>query len=81
MWSPSTAQSSAARAQFLLSGRCWRKKTTLVTDGNIARLDAAKQIQAILEENNRSVTLIDNVPPEPTPRCQSGAEHTRYQRV
>jgi alcohol dehydrogenase class IV len=67
MWSPSTAQSSAARAQFLLSGRCWQEKTTLlVTDGNIARLDAAKQIQAILEENNRSVTLIDNVPPEPS---------------
>lgn len=47
----------------LLAGK---KRLLLVTDGNIARLDAAKQIQAILEENNRSVTLIDNVPPEPS---------------
>lgn len=38
----------------------------LVTDGNIARLDAAKRIVAILEEDHRSVTLIDNVPPEPS---------------
>jgi hypothetical protein len=38
----------------------------LVTDGNIARLEAAKQIRAILEEEQRSVTLIDNVPPEPS---------------
>lgn len=47
----------------LLAGK---QRLLLVTDGNIARLDAAKQIQAILEENNRSVTLIDNVPPEPS---------------
>lgn len=38
----------------------------LVTDGNIARLEAAKQIRAILEEEQRGVTIIDNVPPEPT---------------
>ncbi|MEH0885190.1 iron-containing alcohol dehydrogenase [Enterobacter sp. UNJFSC 003] len=38
----------------------------LVTDGNIARLDAAKRIVALLKEDNRSVTLIDNVPPEPS---------------
>lgn len=47
----------------LLAGK---HRLLLVTDGNIARLDAAKQIQAILKENNRSVTLIDNVPPEPS---------------
>lgn len=38
----------------------------LVTDGNIARLEAAKQIRAILEEDNRRVTIIDTVPPEPS---------------
>ncbi|HED4201811.1 TPA: iron-containing alcohol dehydrogenase [Enterobacter cloacae subsp. cloacae] len=38
----------------------------LVTDGNIARLEAAKQIRSILEEGNRRVTVIDTVPPEPS---------------
>ena len=38
----------------------------LVTDGNIARLEAAKQIRSILEEDNRRVTVIDTVPPEPS---------------
>ena len=38
----------------------------LVTDGNIARLEAATQIRSILEEGNRRVTVIDTVPPEPS---------------
>lgn len=38
----------------------------LVTDGNISRLDAAKQIREILEEDNRHLLVIDNVPPEPS---------------
>ena len=38
----------------------------LVTDGNISRLEAAKQIRTLLEEDNRSITIIDNVPPEPS---------------
>jgi len=38
----------------------------LITDGNISRLEAAKQIRLLLEEDNRSITIIDNVPPEPS---------------
>lgn len=38
----------------------------LVTDGNISRLEAAKQIREILEEDNRELFVIDNVPPEPS---------------
>lgn len=38
----------------------------LVTDGNISRLEGAKQIRTLLEEDNRSITIIDNVPPEPS---------------
>lgn len=47
----------------LLAGKT---RLLLVTDGNIARLDAARAIRALLEDDNRSVSVIDNVPPEPT---------------
>jgi len=47
----------------LLTGKT---RLLLVTDGNIARLDAARAIRALLEDDNRSVSVIDNVPPEPT---------------
>lgn len=37
----------------------------LVTDRNIASLAAAQQIRQLLEDDQRRVTLIDTVPPEP----------------
>ncbi|HAS1787335.1 TPA: iron-containing alcohol dehydrogenase [Enterobacter cloacae] len=43
-----------------------KQRLLLVTDHNIARLEAAKQIEAMLEENHRSVTIVDGVPPEPS---------------
>lgn len=43
-----------------------KQRLLLVTDGNIARLDAAIQIRALLEADNRHVCVIDSVPPEPS---------------
>jgi alcohol dehydrogenase class IV len=43
-----------------------KKHLLLVTDSNIARMEAVKQIRLLLEEDNRRVTIIDNVPPEPS---------------
>lgn len=42
------------------------QKLLLVTDSNIARLDAALQIRTLLEADNRHVCVIDSVPPEPS---------------
>lgn len=47
----------------LLAGKT---RLLLVTDGNIARLDAARAIRTLLEADNRHVSVIDSVPPEPT---------------
>ncbi|WP_092878977.1 iron-containing alcohol dehydrogenase [Izhakiella capsodis] len=47
----------------LLAGK---EHLLLVTDGNISRLEAVKQIRTLLEGDNRRVTLIENVPPEPS---------------
>ena len=47
----------------LLAGK---SRLLLVTDGNIARLEAARAIRALLEADNRSVSVIERVPPEPT---------------
>ncbi|WP_336285278.1 iron-containing alcohol dehydrogenase [Citrobacter arsenatis] len=46
----------------LLSGK---RQLLLVTDANIVRLDAVAQIRALLANDGRQVTLIDNVPAEP----------------
>ncbi|WP_421211970.1 iron-containing alcohol dehydrogenase [Aeromonas enteropelogenes] len=43
-----------------------KQRLLLVTDSNIARLDASMQIRALLESDNRHVCVIDSVPPEPS---------------
>lgn len=47
----------------LLAGKT---RLLLVTDGNIARLDAARAIRTLLEADGRQLSVIDSVPPEPT---------------
>ena len=46
----------------LLAGK---RQLLLVTDSNIVRLDAVAHIRALLSNDGRQVTLIDNVPAEP----------------
>ncbi|POP47110.1 alcohol dehydrogenase [Superficieibacter electus] len=43
-----------------------KQRILLVTDSNIAKLDAAQHINAILHEMQRKVQIIDNVPAEPS---------------
>lgn len=43
-----------------------KQRLLLVTDGNVARLDATIQIHALLGSDNRHLCVIDNVPPEPS---------------
>ncbi|WNU99054.1 iron-containing alcohol dehydrogenase [Enterobacter sp. DTU_2021_1002640_1_SI_PRY_ASU_LCPMC_013] len=47
----------------LLAGK---QKLLLVSDSNIIRLPATQQILVLLQENDREVQIIDNVPPEPS---------------
>ncbi|EKY3917475.1 iron-containing alcohol dehydrogenase [Enterobacter hormaechei] len=43
-----------------------KQKVLLVSDSNIIRLPATQQILVLLQENDREVQIIDNVPPEPS---------------
>ncbi len=42
------------------------KRILLVTDANVGKLAATKQIQHLLGENNVDVRIVDSVPAEPS---------------
>lgn len=62
----STLISGAGAFTALLPLLTGKQRVLLVTDANVGKLDAARQIRAILEDEGRQVQVIDSVPAEPS---------------
>lgn len=43
-----------------------KQRILLITDANVGRLDAARQIRALLQDGGRRVQVVDSVPAEPS---------------
>ena len=62
----STLISGAGAFTALLPLLTGKQRILLVTDANVAKLDAARQIRTLLEDEGRQVQIVDSVPAEPS---------------
>lgn len=62
----STIISGAGAISALKPVLAGKKRILLVTDANVGKLAATKQIQHLLGENNVEVRIVDSVPAEPS---------------
>lgn len=62
----STLISGAGAFTALLPLLTGKQRILLVTDGNVGKLDAARQIRTLLEDEGRQVQIVDSVPAEPS---------------
>lgn len=62
----STLISGAGAFTALLPLLIGKQRILLVTDANVGKLDAARQIRTLLEDEGRQVQIVDSVPAEPS---------------
>lgn len=62
----STLISGAGALTALLPLLAGKQRLLLITDANVGKLDATRQIRALLEDGGRQVQMIDAVPAEPS---------------
>lgn len=62
----STLISGAGAFTALLPLLIGKQRILLVTDANVGKLDAARQILTLLEDEGRQVQIVDSVPAEPS---------------